>query len=490
MPHLAEGRSKSGRPVSCTARYETDCSETNSLSILGQVLTNLILAASDQGTTTLLEVLEEIDQHNYNFGDYYISLFEVSQNYCPGSDTDEHLSGSGCCIRHGKHSQWQYKTWQEILDAEAVSSILGPELHMRLTTKANAGGGWIEYSWIMDGINKRKKAWVSPSTAVVELDNRQLEGYLIVEYFADEAPPTCDTCAEDENLEFGDWHCAEPEQEFCRQYDELPLPDYIIVIICVLAGVLIVYMILGRLYRQRKVALTARKTQEEAERQKKFELEIQAERAEESMKEALANQAKVLELKKLEMEYPPEWDMGLARTMSVRGVNRQVQVPIEGLFDVLPDSAEYWDFFERHFRRPPNPQNARVDPKTGQSSDTRGMHDAWITKLQRIQNSDLLTYYESQKQRIAKTPGAQDPLTETARETKGWHGTSDFSAKNIYEDRQDGFMMQFGTEGQVRKMLNVDHYPADLPRQTCAAVGRILNHPRCACTVGPWLVLR
>lgn len=443
VPHLAEGQSKSGGPVSCTANYGTDCSEVNSLGVLGQVLTNLIMAASGQGTTTLPEVLQAISLQNYNYADYHISLFEISQTYCDiaGTDADEHLVGSGCCVAHGKNGQgWQYKTWQEILDSEHVSSILGSELHTRLTTKANAGGGWIKYSWNSGGTGKTKKAWVSPSTTVVELDNRQLEGYLVVEYFDDEPPPTCDTCVEDADLEFGDWHCADPQQEFCGQYDVRPLPDHIIYIICALVATVIFGGTFSYWYRQRRVAMIAKQTQEAADRQKKHELEkaewqkknelqIQAQKAEESMEEALVNQAKALELKKRQMEYPPTWKMELTQ-VKVRGGDRQVQVPEEGLFDVLPDSSEYWDFFEEHLKKLPDPRNVRGN------SDRHGMHDAWITKLQRIQNSDLYTYYDSQKQRIAKTEGAKDPKTGKVKETKGWHGTGGFDAVNIYEDRQ------------------------------------------------------
>ena len=76
------------------------------------------------------------------------------------------------------------------------------------------------------------------------------------------------------------------------------------------------------------------------------------------------------------------------------------------------------------------------------------MHDAWITKLQRIQNPDLFTYYDSQKQRIGKTRNAIDAKSGEVKQVRGWHGTGGFPAENIYMDRQDGFMMQFASEGQ------------------------------------------
>ena len=95
-------------------------------------------------------------------------------------------------------------------------------------------------------------------------------------------------------------------------------------------------------------------------------------------------------------------------------------------------------------------EHARPCPTTGAMSDTKGMHDAWITKLQRIQNTDLYTYNFYQEERMAKTmrkpqDGGQgfesfDELAGTGKVKilEGWHGTGGFPAANIYNDRQDG----------------------------------------------------
>ena len=64
------------------------------------------------------------------------------------------------------------------------------------------------------------------------------------------------------------------------------------------------------------------------------------------------------------------------------------------------------------------------------------MQDAWITKLQRVQNPDLYTYYDSQKKRIARTPGAVEGTSGEVKQVRGWHGTGGFPAENIYNDRQ------------------------------------------------------
>jgi hypothetical protein len=87
-------------------------------------------------------------------------------------------------------------------------------------------------------------------------------------------------------------------------------------------------------------------------------------------------------------------------------------------------------------------------------SDTRGMHDAWITKLQRIQNTDLFTYNFYQEERMVKTMrkpkhagqgfASFDDVADTGdvKIVEGWHGTGSFSAANIYNDRQDGALRQ------------------------------------------------
>ena len=476
VPHLAEGTSKSGAPVSCTAKYGTDCSEKNSLSILGQVLTNLIMAASGYGTTTfpeqdLLSEMQAIGLQRYNFADYYVSLFEISQTYCDitGTDANAHRSGSGCCLAHGKHSTWQSKTWQEILDINQVSSILGPELHNRLTTKANAGGGFIEYSWNSGGISKTKKAWVSPSTTVVELDNRQLQAYLVVEYFQEEAPPTCNTCLEDADLEFGGWHCTEPEQEFCQQYDEPPLPGYIKYIICLLVGALVFGAAFVYWYRQRSKARNAEK--------RKHAMAL----ARENLETALEEQKAEMEKAMAAMEYPEEWvrrDGRDGRDLAPRGEwlkdedgNPRAPPVIEGLVPVPIESPEYWEVHDKLRKQPadnPLPQG-QVDQLGPDSSDRTGMQDAWISTLHRVQNPQLYTYFDFQHRRLA------DPVRRTPDVLDGWHGTGAFDAANIYEDKQDGFMMQFASKGQFGKGLyfaeepGYSHFYATQPTDPAAA---------------------
>lgn len=137
------------------------------------------------------------------------------------------------------------------------------------------------------------------------------------------------------------------------------------------------------------------------------------------------------------MAFPDAWEMDSPQLGQIPDEDTQASLPKEGLFDVSPESAEFWDVHEE-LRKPPKPKNARPCEVTGQSSDVRGMHDAWITKLQRIQNSDLYAYYDTQLRRVSKSTGACDDSTGAVKQTRGWHGTRGFPAANIYTDRQDG----------------------------------------------------
>jgi len=67
------------------------------------------------------------------------------------------------------------------------------------------------------------------------------------------------------------------------------------------------------------------------------------------------------------------------------------------------------------------------------------MQDAWVSKVWRIQNNDLWNYYSFHKGRLANQ-GFDE-------ERHVWHGTSGLDPSCIYNDQQDGFMMQFSAMG-------------------------------------------
>ena len=149
------------------------------------------------------------------------------------------------------------------------------------------------------------------------------------------------------------------------------------------------------------------------------------------------------------MRYPDEWTLDPKKTIKIEDDDapdgkRTVQMPVDGAVEILQTDPEYWAVYDE-LTRPPNADFARTCPTSRERSDTHGMYDAWITALYRIQNVDLYTYYQNQKERLVQSSGkGAAPKAFTAdgeiREVRGWHGTGQFDASNIYEDRQDGFM--------------------------------------------------
>ncbi|KAI2502804.1 hypothetical protein MHU86_11628 [Fragilaria crotonensis] len=91
----------------------------------------------------------------------------------------------------------------------------------------------------------------------------------------------------------------------------------------------------------------------------------------------------------------------------------------EILVEVLPNDPQYWEVCTR----------LQAD-----------MSDAHISKLWRIQNNSLWTYYSFHRDRLAMNGVDHN-------EKSVWHGTSSVDPSAIYNDRQDGFMMQYSQSG-------------------------------------------
>jgi ABC-type branched-subunit amino acid transport system substrate-binding protein len=89
------------------------------------------------------------------------------------------------------------------------------------------------------------------------------------------------------------------------------------------------------------------------------------------------------------------------------------------LIEVLPHEEQYW----------------KVNKKLQES-----MNDAYISKLWRVQNISLWTYYSFHKDRLSMNGIPHN-------EKSVWHGTSSVDPAIIYNDKQDGFMMQYSRSG-------------------------------------------
>jgi ABC-type branched-subunit amino acid transport system substrate-binding protein len=89
------------------------------------------------------------------------------------------------------------------------------------------------------------------------------------------------------------------------------------------------------------------------------------------------------------------------------------------LAEVLPDDDQYW----------------KVAKELKLS-----MSNAHISKLWRVENMSLWTYYSFHKDRLSMNGISHN-------EKNVWHGTSSTDPAVIYHDRQDGFMMQYSQSG-------------------------------------------
>jgi hypothetical protein len=89
------------------------------------------------------------------------------------------------------------------------------------------------------------------------------------------------------------------------------------------------------------------------------------------------------------------------------------------LVAVPPEDGEYWTI------------DARLKAT---------MPDAHISKLWRVQNTSLWTYYSFHRDRLT-----MHNISHNERSV--WHGTSTLDPAVIYDDQLDGFMMQFAAKG-------------------------------------------
>jgi hypothetical protein len=255
-----KGAKKNGLPIECSQEYGWECSEENALAILGQAVADLTLVSSDIQQATLQTTMDDIlsmitaGDDEYLVNDFTVSVFSESSNMC---DTDDL---SGCCIASGGDPTHVDQTWQEILDAEGITSIRGPELHSRLLNKATEIGGVLEYQFHSGtGVVRVKRAWVSKFGSGGE------NYYVVAEYFTTDPPETCDDCPDDKE-------CTSNNQSFCtikpepepRPIDS-PLVKAFIAIICI-AFPLVLLLFYRQRQKKRKYRDDLRKQEEENER--------------------------------------------------------------------------------------------------------------------------------------------------------------------------------------------------------------------------------
>lgn len=217
-PDLDTGSQLDGEPIACSSQYGSKCSELNSQALLGQALGDLIVASSEtkvrasgmaSAAMNIQDMLSDITAGNvlYKMNDFHVAVFALDQSLCYATKERESIvrrDDSGCCVAHGGNATYVGKTWQDILDAQSITSIRGRDLHDRLIGQTDRGGTWMEYSWAeSSGGAKNKIAFSSRFK-----DNDQ-SYYVMVEYFAKLPPVTCDACP-------SDMECTHSGQFFCE----------------------------------------------------------------------------------------------------------------------------------------------------------------------------------------------------------------------------------------------------------------------------------
>ena len=219
---LDTGTKANGDIIPCSSEYGTQCSETNSQAILGQVLGDVVVASSEtrvrwtrlpfpDSVQSVFSNITEGTNDLYQYNDFYVSVFSLEQERCYAGTTvtTEDQDKSGCCVAHGGNSSYVGMTWQQILDEQEITSIRGIDLHDRLIAEVDVGGQWTEYVWSgIVGDSREKRAFSSAFRDGGETY------YVVVEYYMDIPPPTCDACPTG-------MACADVDQYFCSPVQQV-----------------------------------------------------------------------------------------------------------------------------------------------------------------------------------------------------------------------------------------------------------------------------
>lgn len=101
----------------------------------------------------------------------------------------------------------------------------------------------------------------------------------------------------------------------------------------------------------------------------------------------------------------------------------------EGLVEVPPTQQEYWGVLAQL-----------------QSTMNEG-EMCHLSKLSRVQNLGIWSYYVFRKNQLANKYSTDLNDAELLKEKSVWHGTSSLNPDVIYNDQQDGFLMQLSQQG-------------------------------------------
>ncbi|KAI2497146.1 hypothetical protein MHU86_17349 [Fragilaria crotonensis] len=191
-------------------------------------------------------------------------------------------------------------------------------------------------------------------------------------------------------------------QPFPSDKYPVPVEIWVIAVISVLLVLLVAVLLKYWRSRRGKAALKSNMSDIEKRMQAMQKIDDEIIDIDDKVEAAKRRQASLMQKRAALIERPETWS----------GSN-------EVLVEVLPDDTQYWAVCNR----------LRGD-----------MSDAHISKLWRIQNISIWTYYSFHKDRLEMNGIDHNEKTV-------WHGTSSVDPSVIYNDRQDGFMMQYSRSG-------------------------------------------
>ncbi len=189
--------------------------------------------------------------------------------------------------------------------------------------------------------------------------------------------------------------------------DKYPVPAKAVEIwvIAVITVMLVLLIAVGLKYwrsHSKKKALKSSMSEIEKKMKEMQEIDDEIVDIDDKVEAAKRRQASLMQRRAALIEKPDTWSASA-----------------EILVEVLPNDPQYWAVCKR----------LRGD-----------MSDAHISKLWRIQNNSLWTYYSFHRDRLEMNGVDHN-------EKSVWHGTSSVDPSIIYSDRQDGFMMQYSQSG-------------------------------------------
>jgi ABC-type branched-subunit amino acid transport system substrate-binding protein len=189
--------------------------------------------------------------------------------------------------------------------------------------------------------------------------------------------------------------------------DQYPVPAktvevWVIAVITVMLVLLIAVGLKYEISRRKTLALKSSMSEIEKKMKAMQEIDDEIVDIDDKVEAAKRRQASLMQKRAALIEKPDTWSASA-----------------EILVEVLPHDPQYWEVYNRLHG---------------------DMSDAHISKLWRIQNNSFWTYYSFHRDRLEMTGVDHN-------EKSVWHGTSSVDPSAIYNDRQDGFMMQHSQSG-------------------------------------------